>query len=368
MGFWHTGYMEFHEQEYEVQEWSEPRPIEYACAHCDSVFQEKEELRYHRFAAHPLQRPVMFLNGFEVGATAIKITTPLSESDISVDNCECATVDGIKVEVSKLPGELVSLTSGICQIVLAKGGIQAEFQLDYQVALEKDLEGIEKEFLSVADTANLNLTTIESFISHTSRFRSAISYSDGICEYLYGILAKERSPDTNLDYDDYIKKFSIAAQKLGGYERPLAKSIGSLIEFHFNHFVEARTLSPQSRAGIIANRFDCWLKAKEAPELAAALKKERSSGIEKLLTDLETEQILRWTTKSLKELASSTETITEYLKKGLADYDRKKLQVLLAEVHVANDEPEKALLIAKGLRNVPFLEHWAESLISRGAE
>ena len=61
----------------------------------------------------------------------------------------------------------------------------------------------------------------------------------GICDYLYGVLAKERSHDASLSHEKYANKFNEAVEQLAAYDRPLARIIRSLVEFHFNHFEEA---------------------------------------------------------------------------------------------------------------------------------
>ena len=58
MGFWHTGYMEFHEPE-EPRVWSrpKPKPPTFRCSRCDRVFDSTDDLAVHLFDGHPRRAP-----------------------------------------------------------------------------------------------------------------------------------------------------------------------------------------------------------------------------------------------------------------------------------------------------------------------
>ena len=57
MGFWHTGYAEFHEPSgLEGYIYSPPPPVRYVCEHCTASFAELEELRRHAGRYHHLPR------------------------------------------------------------------------------------------------------------------------------------------------------------------------------------------------------------------------------------------------------------------------------------------------------------------------
>lgn len=362
MGFWHTGYMEFHEPIGLDQEWSQPRPRVYPCSHCEREFASPDELRQHRFEDHPIQRPVLFLAGRELGAQTIKISKPLGASAVSISNAEAASYNGEEIPVSQLPARLEQQDSGFVTIRLFKAGTQAEFSLEFQIADVKDLEGVEQQFLTLANSARLSLAAIESFIAGSGNFSTARIYLGGICHYLYGVLAKERSESSNLPYDSYISRFTKAAGELAGYDRPLAHSICALVEFHFNHFQEAYDYSPASRVGLAAGRYRDWLisgKRGESPEFSGPI----GHTIDSLLTDPDTEQVLQWSVVPLAGLAAEIEPMRNFLTGDIADYDRKKVQVLLAETLRQNGNDDEALEIAKSLRNLPVLERWAESMI-----
>src|SRR5689334_9460164 len=101
MGFWHTGYQEFHELT-GLETWA-PAPPTYHCAHCEAPFDCAEDVRIHRFASHPLRRPSLFVRGRELGTRPLRITQPLAAGDIRIDGCEQASLNGTEISVAALP-------------------------------------------------------------------------------------------------------------------------------------------------------------------------------------------------------------------------------------------------------------------------
>ncbi len=65
----------------------------------------------------------------------------------------------------------------------------------------------------------MTVSTIDGFIEDCRPFSTADLYYDGICHYLYGVLAKERSPDSSLPYEEYRDRFNRAADALRDYDK-----------------------------------------------------------------------------------------------------------------------------------------------------
>lgn len=367
MGFWHTGYIEFHER-MGLDASYKPSPPRFPCVHCGKTYSSREQLQKHRFEAHPLHRPIMFLHGRELGTHPARVTQRLSPADVRVEGCDRVALNGSEIPISSLPRRLAGISSDVCRVVLSKAGVAAEFELDIRVASESDLAGVEEQFRRTALGRRLDTRAVDEFISAASGFGSAIGYCDGICAYLYGVLAKERATDSTLPYETYTGKFSKAAEELAAYDRPLARAIGSLVEFHFNHFQESARLSPDSRVGRVAERYAAWMESPgQAPALMSAAD-EQVTHLEALVTDWDTEQIVRWGIRPLPDLAKDADEIEYFLNRDLAELDKVKLHVLLGELHAASGDAGRALLHAKALRNLAALERWAEALIRKLAE
>jgi hypothetical protein len=368
MGFWHTGYMEFHDSSGLGN--YVPTPATYACALCDEVFGTTDKLRRHRFEFHPIQRPVLLIKEKELGSHPFRVTTKLSVNDVLAENCESAFLNGEKITPAFLPSRIVDLPSGVSNIKLIRGGLAAEFSLDVRIASEEDLRGIEIEFERTVKGRRLDLIAIEEFIEATAKYESAITYCDGVCAYLYGVLAKERAQDSSLDYAEYGGKFGIAAEELGAYDRHLARTIASLIEFHFNHFGETFVLAGSSRIGLAASRYQGWLKGEVVgdPIERNLSNDEADGGLEMLVTEWETEQIARWAVSPLSLLYSEIDKMVDFMKRDLSEYDVVKLNILLAEIYSSAGESELSKQYAKVLRNIPAVEEWAERKIRSKAE
>ena len=368
MGFWHTGYMEFHEPVGLDDCHINKLPPAYCCGQCSETFDSIESLRQHRFERHPLQRPSLFLEGREMGSHPTRITRELSASDIWVEHCNHIQINGREIAFCELPGALAQISSDVCRLVLANDEVSSEFTLEFRIASEKDLCGVENEFERTARGKRLDTHTIEGFISSTAEYASAIGYCDGICSYLYGVLAKERAPDSTLPYEAYERKFNKAAEDLAVYNRPLAKTISSLIEFHFNHFGEAAKLGAVTRIGVVARKYRTWTQNLSITPSSERNPSKAPSTLETMVTDWETEQIARWAEKPLDSLGSEIDEIVSFLARDLLEYDRVKLHVLLAEIYSALDNAEGVLRYTKPLRNLSAFEVWAEAKIRRYSE
>ena len=362
MGFWHTGYMEFHEA-VGLGDWR-PTPPVYRCVHCDAAFSSPDDLRDHRFHAHPLRRPLLLIRGQEIGTHPLRITSTLKASDVRIEECDRAWLNGAEISVARVPSRLARTSSDVVRLVLQKVGVDAVFELDFRVASTSDLEGVEHQFRRTALGRKLDRRAVEEFISAAARFRSAIGYCDGICTYLYGVLSKERGGASSLPYEAYAGKFSKAAEELAVYDRPLAHTIGGLVAFHFNHFRDAAGLATDaSRVGSVSARYAAWLERTRTMLTSLPVVVARADPIETLVTDWETEQILRQASRPLAALASTTGELEAFLNRDVAEFDRVKVRMLLAEVYSADGDIERSLKHARTLRNLPALERWSENLI-----
>ena len=363
MGFWHTGYIEFHEPRGLEDVRLEPSPPEFPCKHCNQIYGSANELRQHRFESHPLYRPTLFIQGRELGTHPVRVTRGLSTDDVKVDGCERAFLNGNEIPVQAIPRMLALISSDVCQLELRKADVSATFTLDFRIALKKDLIAVEMQFIRTALGRRLDYRAVEEFISATSGFRSAIGYCDGICSYLYGILAKEGSSESSLPYEAYVGKFNKAVEELSVYDRPLARMIGSLVAFHFNHFEEAEKLAHRARVGQAATRYTSWMRGETRGQDNAPVSSVEPSKLEALVTDWETERIIRWTVRPLDELSEDISEMESFLNQQIEEYDSVKVHVLLGEIYVRYGDVANALKHAKALRNLVAMEKWAESMI-----
>ena len=213
------------------------------------------------------------------------------------------------------------------------------------------------------------------FIGDKREFSTAIGYCDGISSYLYGMMAREQkasSRRTTLSYKDYEKKLNNAADTLQDYDRPLARAIVGLVEFHFNHFTESSNIASGFRVGTVSERYQEWISMeRQVPprDLGANVASNQeaikaAAPIDQLLTDHATERIIGWSVLSAEQLSPSTAEIESFLNSTLPEYDSAKLRVLLGEIHAASNNATDAVTHAEFLLHTPPFRPWAERLIA----
>ena len=372
MGFWQTGYMEFHEPT--GLDFSAPRePPSFTCDRCGESFSSATARDGHRFEAHPKHKPVLIVQGRELGAHRLKITRTLSPSDVRLD-CDRAWLNHGEIPASELPTALAGCgTPDVCRIRLRKDSIDTSFELEFRVASDQDLARVEARFEDIARRRRLDSQIVDDFIGTKSDFGTAIGYCDGICGYLYGILAREQRSGSTLTHKDYERKFNNAAETLAGYDRPLARTMGSLIEFHFNHFPESVALAPNSRVGKASERYVRWIRSDpnlrpsgvgKPPAASATHHAPPQRSLDRSLTDAVTEEIIGWSMRQLPDLAAHADHIEARLSNDLPVYDTAKLHVLLGELYATHGNCGQALMHAQSLRHVAPFEAWAEKRLS----
>jgi hypothetical protein len=363
MGFWHTGYMEFKEPTGLAWEFV-PRPILYTCAICGGQWDDPDNLLRHRFEVHAAPRPVLIVRGQELGATPYRITREASASDFIAHHATGATVNGEPVQPIRLGQVLAGRAQDRVKVELANDTAKAAFEILYSVSTPEDCEGVEQCFTAMVKLNRLDPRAVEGLIANASPFKTARTYLDGVCAYLFGVLARERFPALQLSFDSYREKFELASATLVDFERPLARLIRSLVSFHLNHFQEVMAGAATGPLHLAARRLHSLLSSGAEPPAVASLSSD-SGYPEDTLTDFQTARIIRWTVADAGALHREVERMKEFLLADGVDYDRLKVRVILAEQLARQGDLAGARGIARTMRNNPATGAWAESLMAR---
>jgi len=366
MGFWHTGYLEHHEITGLGDYSPKLLPPTFTCKDCGKICLSVDELSKHRFENHPSHRPTFFIRGKELGTESIRITRPLAEEDLDID-CDRAFINGQKFSVDAVSQIIVRASTDVCRVKLYKGNISEEFELNFCIASEQDIRGIEMQFNKMIYGQRLDGRVVDSFINATEEFGSAIGYCDGICSYLYGVMAKERCSDSGLPHEKYVDKYNEAAKKMMDYERPLAMAIRSVIGFHFNHFSETSLLTDKGNVGRAASVYADWMKA-SAPRIDNG-PDVHYDNIENAVMDFHTQRIVCWVLRFADKIWECVTEIEAFLKHDIEQYDNVKARILLSEIYSSIGDSENSILHARSLRNIPNpVGEWANAMIEEKSE
>ena len=368
MGFWHTGYAEFHESTGLDGYVYAPSPrVRYACEHCGEYFDELEDLRRHRLERHPLRQPALLVRGRSVGALPLTVLSPLRAGDVVVEDATRCTVNGHVVALTALGSLLAPMSREFVEVELANGGAITRCVLDFRISDESHVMGVEVAFLRLARERVLNIDAVSRFTQDCRVFGSAMPYCDGICHYLYGVMAKEHTPDSGLRVNQYVERYLRSSDELAGYDRPLARSIRALIAFHFNRFDEAESLAPEGALRHAAGAFAALLLGLPW-HFEAVFSPTPGSAVEDLLTDQDTIQILRDASRGLLELKSRASELQAHLRRAAAGYDHLKRVLLASEALAAGEDATShtaARRLARQMAAQPDTRAWAEAMLER---
>jgi hypothetical protein len=369
MGFWHTGYAEFHELAgLGGYVYTPPPPVRYACEHCSLSFSNLEAVRKHRFEAHPLRQPALFLRGKPVGALPEVLMTPVGPTDVHVEEATSCLLNGQPLSSMALGQQLAAMRCEFANVELRNQGAITRCQLDFRVADEVHLAGVEAAFMRLARDRLLNIQAVSQFNEDCRAYPSAMPYCDGIAQYLYGVMAKERSPESGLKHEDYIQRFLQSSEVLSGFDKPLARSVRALIAFHFNQFEDAEYLALEGPLRHVAGAFAGLLNGRSwhsdevhFPALASA--------VEDLLTDQETLQILADASHGIDDLKIRANELLTHLRRAPAGgYNHMKRVLLACEASAAQDQPDlhsEARKLARAMAGKPDTSVWASHMLER---
>jgi hypothetical protein len=136
MGFWHTGYLEFHDNAGLNFTYRPQKPI-YVCQQCSQQFDSMDKLRRHRFQSHPYTRPLLFVRGVELGATPFRVTRLARPTDFVLERCTKASLNGKSAKPDAIPKLLAAVNNDRVTVELANDGPSAVFELVFRVADEQ---------------------------------------------------------------------------------------------------------------------------------------------------------------------------------------------------------------------------------------
>jgi hypothetical protein len=156
---------------------------------------------------HPLRQPALLLRGRPIGEVPVQLMSPLQAADVVLEDTAHCKLNGQVVAPSSLGAQLATMRREYVELELANDGLTMRRVLDFRIAEEADLAGVEAAFERLADERALNIDSVSRFTKECRAFATAMPYCDGICHYLYGVMAKEHSPDSGLPHEQYSERY-----------------------------------------------------------------------------------------------------------------------------------------------------------------
>jgi len=315
-----------------------------------------------------VRQPALWIRGRAAGALPRLLMTPLRPADVVVEDATDCILNGSPVPLAALGECLAAMSRDFVELALENAGATTRCVLDFRIADEAHLAGVEAAFLRIARDHVLSIEALSRFIHDCREFPSAMPYCDGICHYLYGVMAKERSPESGLKQGQYVERYMRASDELSCFDRPLARSVRALVAFQFNQFDDAELLAPEGALRHAAGAFAGLLQGLPW-HFDAAFSPAPGSAVEDLLTDQDTLQILADASHGLVHLKNrADELLLELRRTAAGGFDQMKRTLLASEALAAREDVAShtaARKLARELASQHDTSAWAEAMLKR---
>lgn len=372
MGFWHTGYMEFHEptsERYGSHAAYIPPPPEFPCEHCGVIFRTLDDLNAHRFDGHPSHRARLFLRGRECGRSRTSVVAATAPEDWAFDNAIGINVNDVEVD-ERTARKLLCSSKGVVKVRLRGGHLDQDFEFSFEMADGADLDAVDLALSDLIGERTLSLTTIQRFLDRCQRLKTSSSYSDGLANYFYGVLARERSPESSLwqtsqGLASYRSRFDDAVSRLGALDRAPAEAVCGLVAFHYNHFDIAMRKTRSPRVARVSSRLASIVAGKGTEETQGLLVGLEDNSIDRALSDVETERVVNWCAVPLDGSAQRAIAEIEDAIAAVDPLDQLKLHLIAGEHYLAAGHVHAALRHADELRHTAAASSWQSSVRQR---
>lgn len=230
-------------------------PASFECPFCSSVFEASGARDEHVSLTHPIDLPVLFLNG-RLAPSRLSIRTTAAARSVTFANCTgiSAEKDGLRTawhSVRQFVSDVAKQRRAFYELLLenkrSRDSARSTARYSVQVAVPSDasLNAIDKQFVRYLAVDDLNTTAIARFADKTSINSEGEDYADGLSSYALGVLTKDQAGGVTLPFERFKEKFSQALAVLADYDRPVARAVCVCARFNLNDFDR-----PHSSSGI----------------------------------------------------------------------------------------------------------------------
>lgn len=356
----------------------------HCCPYCTREFQSTGELGAHISVEHPVERPLMFLNGREA-LSEQTIRMPLRSSDIEFANVVSLRVsrNGGQVEIwapSRLKRHLMSRDPAHYAITLTnkdpgdtRKPVDASYVVRIKVADETQVASVDENFIRILAIDDVRMSDIRRFAEACARFRDADEYASALAVYATGVLIKDQIESTGVTrpFSEYKEKMQQALDVLRAYARPVPAAICAAIRLNLNDF--GTPPIPCGVEGLDRTNEFFWRVGRGGPDQhPERFVAKAGTGKRPLCpVDRATYELLHTYGQVATRLATGRPF--DDLERGyssglLADYDRRKFNALFAAASLCTGKKMDALPLLKDLANDPVFGSWAEQRLKRESE
>ena len=223
------------------------------------------------------------------------------------------------------------------------------------------MAGVERAFLSLVEGKELNRSSIDKFISKSAIYKSAANYTDGLCEYFYGVLAKEGAQSSSLSQSKYREKFNRSAEQLVDYTGTLANFIKGLIAFHFNHFSESKNFLKHGNLFKMSCFYEQIFLGNDVDIDGYAAVETKL--LENILIDEETNLILHAFRNTDPSRVDLNRLYQEVKSERLSEFGKVKIKILIIKLLVKSKMEKQAIPLLKDLKGLSNLEPWVNQVL-----
>lgn len=371
MGFWHTGYMEFHEPHSEpLGPPGPPKSPEFPCSDCALVFSSERARRAHRFDGHSTKRPSLVFRGRECGRTRLMVTSASGPADWTTADVEHIRVNSRETSTTEAATYLASVTTGVQTVTVSNGPLERTFEFDFCLADEDDLQLVDQALEKLIASRELSRNAIDAFIMRAGKGVTARRYREGLATYLYGVLAREGDDDPgrvdSTGEPIYAQRYNSAVSLLSSFDRPAAEAICGLVALHYNQFDLAVRKTNSHRVSDVAARFRSLLTGGDVLRTSLA---DRSHGnFDQALTDSVTEDLLDVGAASLDGTMSPVVGQVLAVISELRPQDQFKVRLIAAEALLAAGDTNSAARHGEALRHSKETSAWYAGFRTRMQE
>ena len=331
-------------------------PIIYSCPICKQIFNSPDNLFNHRVEAHPSKRPTLIIGGLETSSHPSRhvIVRNVMESEIQFLEAEGASKNDKSISLDSLKVLIAEKRQGPFDFHLLNKSVKTHYSLIFDIPENDDLTKIEDLFFQLIAQDTFNTERVNLFVEMSGEIKTGKRYTDGLCNYLYGVLAKDQKGNTHLKFEDHIAKFNSSLETLKYFDRALSNTIVGLINLNLNIF--DLSYSKLGSQKIISSLFR-FHQILSNEKLSSRIEKHESINSEKRIPlDFATEKIITWSILDNEPFEKARKEIEHLLESTeWTEQDKYKIKILLINFFLESGENEKAQLILKDYRNVAEL-------------